>query len=283
MPVVNSSPRHMRCSLPLAAALCCCPQSVSFTSLFLASKIEETPCKLLDLFRAFDRCLYRRFHPPTPASQSSTSTSSPYPLLHLHSPLFLQWRSTLLSLELKVLASLGYSLLATHPQRLVLHLVSSLSPPKESVMTAVVMQQSFALLNTAYLSPIACVHPPHLLAISAIAITLHRIQHQRHQQEEATATSAGEALSTDWLQLFDVTADEVRVCIADMCEGILRVGDGVEYIALSAADEVERRRHEGEERWEEVRRREAVEEEQRLMAEIRRIAMKESLKTLRNA
>ena len=253
--------------------------------MFLASKIEETPCKLLDLFRAFDRCLYRRFHPPTPPSDSSATASSPYTLLHLHSPLFVQWRSTLLPLELEVLAALGYSLLATHPQRLVLHLVSSLSPAKESVVTAAVMQKSFALLNTAYLSPIACMHPPHLLAIAAIAITLHRLQQQQQleEEEEMVNGSASEVLSTDWLQLFDVAVDDVRLCIADMCEGILRAGDGVEYTALSVTDEVEQRRRSGDERWEEVCKQEAAAEEQRLMAEIRRIAMEESLKTLRSA
>ena len=272
---------HSCQTLAHLTALCrCCSQSVSITSLFLASKIEETPCKLLDLFRAFDRCLHRRFLPPTPTSQpaSSSSASSPYPLLHLHSPLFLQWRSELLPLELEVLAALGYSLLVTHPQRLVLHLVSTLSPPKASTMMAAVMQHSFALLNTAYLSPVACMHPPHLLAVAAIAITLHRIQ-----QQQATDVSVVETLSTDWLQLFDLTTADVRLCIADICEGILVAGDGTEYTALSSTDEIEQRRREGDDRWEELRKREAAEEEQRLMAEIRRIAMQESLKTLRSA
>ena len=234
---------------------------------------------MLDLFRAFDRCLHRRTHPPTSNPSPTSSHSSPYPLLHLHSPLFLQWRATLLPLELEVLTALGYSLQATHPQRLVLHIVSSLSPVKQTSMTAAVMQHSFALLNTAYLSPIACMHPPHLLAIAAIAITLQRIQ----QQKEAQDDGSSEWLSTEWLQLFDVTADDVRLCMADMCEGILRPGDGVEYVAMSADDEVEQRRRSGEEQWEQLRKQEAAEEEQRMMADIRRIAMEESLKTLRNA
>ena len=280
-PATHSKSEALPTSIPSAdpcriTALCSCVQSVSLTSLFLASKIEETPCKLLDLLRAFDRCLHRRFTPPTP----TPSSPSPFPLLQLHSPLFVAWRAALLPLELSVLAALGYSLLATHPQRLVLHLVQSLSPAGQAAMTAAVMQRAFALLNTAYLSPVATAHPPHVLAIAAIAITLHRVQ-QLQQAEKDTDSS--EALSTEWLQLFDVTADEVQLCMAHVCEGILTAGDGAEYVAVSADDEVEQRRRAGDEQWEQLRKQEAAEEEQRMMAEIRRIAIEESLKTLRSA
>ena len=71
--------------------------------------------------------------------------------------------------------------------------------------------------------------------------------------------------------------------MADVCEGILMAGDGAEYVAVSADDEVEQRRRAGDEQWEQLRKQEAAEEEQRMMAEIRRIAMEESLKTLRSA
>ena len=261
----------------VSCALC---QHVALTSVFLAMKAEETPCKLLDLLRAFDRALHRRFSPPSP---SSSSSASPYPSLYYRSSLFHHWRSILASLELIILSALGYSLYLLHPHRVLPHLLNVLIPRPSHPLLPSLLTSSIALLNSAHLTPLPIQHPPLTLALAAIGLSLHR-----HHLG---------GFGLGWVDLFGVGGDEVRRA----AEGIVEAaGEGVgrRYVRVGGLgaegeeeDEIDERRREGEELWEEVRQREeeekrkakTAEEEERLMREITRIAMQESLRSLRPA
>ena len=248
-------------------------------------KAEETPCRLLDLFRAFDRALHRRFSPPSPTSSASPS---PYPSLHLHSPLFHHWRALLASLELVVLSALGYSLYLLHPHRLLPHLLHLLlPPPTSSTLLPSLLSSSIALLNSAHLTTLPLQHPPLTLALASIALSLHR--HRLH------------TVDLQWVQLLGGDVDDVVKAAEEMVERVDEAVGGV-YVRVGGKaavggdegeegeDEIEERRREGRREWAEVRRREeeerrlrAAEEDERLLREVTRIAMQESMRSLRTA
>ena len=264
---------HHSLSLSLLhARLSCCAQHVAITSLFLATKSEETPCKLLDLFRAFDRCLHRRFSPP------QRLAASPYPSLYLHSALFQHWRTVLASLELNVLAALGYSLYLLHPHRLLPHLLHLLVPPPHHLLPSL-LSDSLSLLNSIHLYITPLVFPPLSLALGSIGLSLHR-----HHLP----------VPLDWITLLGGEEEEVVKAAWEMATLGEKLGD-VEYVKVGVdggdEDEVEQRKKEGQAQWAEQRRQEAEaaakrlaeEEDERQMRELRRIAVQESLKSLRSA
>ena len=253
---------------------------VCFTSLFLACKVEEKPRRLQDILRVFDRILHRRYAPPAQPS-AFLPLSSPYPALQLDSPRFQLWRDTLVTLELSILAALGYSLYITHPQRLVLHLLNVVAPPAAAQLTPALAAVAFGALNDCMLLPLCCLHPPHVLAVAAIAVATAELGLQ---------PQAG----LQWVRLFDVEEELVLQVVQEMAhvweaEGRL----GADYAAAGADDdELVERRAAGAKEWQLLRRTggedgsaeaEESEEEEDELELIRRIAMAESLKTLRDA
>ena len=235
--------------------------------MFLATKVEECPCRLLDLFRAFDRVLLRRYSPPS-------DSEPPYPSLFTHSPLFHRWRSVLASLELTVLAALGYSLYVTHPHRALPHLLNLLVPPSHPLLPSL-LSSSVALLNAFHYLPLPIQYSPITLALSSIAISL-----ERHRLGPP---------SRSWVALLGGEEAQVVGAAKEMAAVVGEEGFGRVYVAVGVPgeDEIEERRRKGQERWAVVRETEAKErserEERRLMDVVHRMAVEESLKSMRTA
>ena len=238
--------------------------------MFLATKVEECPCRLLDLFRAIDRVLLRRCSPPS-------ESEPPYPSLFIHSPLFQRWRAVLASLELTVLAALGYSLYVTHPHRALPHLLNLLVPPSHPLLPSL-LASSIALLNAFHYLPLPIQYSPITLALSSIAISLHR-----HRLSP---------LPPSWIALLGGEEAQVVGAAKEMAavmeaEGEERLGRVYVAVGVPGEDEIDERRREGEELWAAVRLREAKErserEERHLMDVVHRMAVEESLKSMRTA
>lgn len=87
-------------------------QYICATCIFLATKVEETPRKLLEQIYVFDRLMKLRTNQEFTICSMSRAT---------------RWKNHIQSIELIILKELGYELYVDHPHKFVLHMINVLS------------------------------------------------------------------------------------------------------------------------------------------------------------
>jgi len=168
---------------------------VCLTSLFVASKVEETPVRLRCVLAAFDRLLKRRAGlDPTPLSEQR----------------FDIWAQGVASCEGVLLRELGFELYVDLPHAFILHFLGYLhpradeQPPQEQRQWAELRQRSWNALNDALLWPaLLFAFPPPVLACAAIVVA---------------ASLLSLPLPSEWWLLFDVPTAQLDAAALEFAQ-----------------------------------------------------------------
>ncbi|OXH31594.1 cyclin-dependent protein kinase regulator [Cryptococcus neoformans] len=179
---------------------------VSISTLFLASKLCESPVRLRDLINTYLYLLARTqhllnlpadqpFHPGL-LSQSDGSEKDrlwegfKFSVPGFHDEIFWDWKDVITASEMQILKRLGFNMQVDLPYNHMINYLKILDLVFEDDVT----QMCWSILNDMLLTPLYAIHPPHTVACISILLTtrLRRIP-----------------LPPKWYLLFDVSYDEV--------------------------------------------------------------------------
>jgi len=131
---------------------------VAMTSLFLATKVEESPRKIRDILNVFDRVLKKQQGLVlTPFDTTSQRYES--------------WRRRMKNMELIILAELGYVLYVDHPHKLMLHYLRALQDDNDMELWKEVAQRAWNFLNDSFRTNLCLRFRPEVLATASIYLT----------------------------------------------------------------------------------------------------------------
>lgn len=192
---------------------------MSMTSLFLASKVEETPVRLRDLFACFDRLLKRR----------AGLDCSP-----LSDQRHQAWTEALKEAEVILLNKVGFEVYVDVPHKFILHFINYLHPTAREEDSAIsdmwhlLNQRCWNTLNDCLLSSrVLFQYTPSVIACTAIYLAANTLEL---------------VLPHEWWQLFDVPNDTLYACAVDIQRLYkLLAGDGtgsapLDYIPTDPTD-----------------------------------------------
>ncbi|KAH8926874.1 cyclin-like protein [Atractiella rhizophila] len=138
---------------------------IALSSLFLASKLEESPLRIRDLINTFDYILdYIAWIREEETAGGSSRKGWKYETMGYHDPKYYEYRDEAAAGEMQILKRLGFhvSVQPSHPILAnYLQVLSLVSHPT-------IPQDAWSLLNDSLLTPLPALHPPTLLAATAI-------------------------------------------------------------------------------------------------------------------
>ncbi|EIW67383.1 hypothetical protein TREMEDRAFT_33679 [Tremella mesenterica DSM 1558] len=164
---------------------------ISITSLYLSSKLCETPIRLRDLINAYMFLLARIKHLlALPADQPLGFSFEPP---GFHDEVFWDWKDIIVSSEMQILKRLGFNMQVDLPYSHVINYCRIL----DLVFEKDVAQSCWSILNDALLTPSYVYHPPHTLACASILLTTRLLRIP---------------LPDNWWVLFDANHEDIWQC-----------------------------------------------------------------------
>ncbi|GFZ49440.1 hypothetical protein JCM24511_07560 [Saitozyma sp. JCM 24511] len=196
---------------------------ISISSLYLSSKLNETPVRLRDLINTYIFLTARIKHLlslpadqpfPTDAAGPSRLGGAGYngaggsgkgkerdtlwdgfmfEVPGFHDEVFWDWKDVIVASEMQILKRLGFNMQVDLPYSHVINYLKVL----DLVFEEDVAQMCWSILNDALLTPLYAIHPPHTLACASILLTTRLLRIP---------------LPSNWYILFDVEYDDIWSC-----------------------------------------------------------------------
>lgn len=214
--------------------------NIAMGSLFLSSKVEESPKRIRDLINVFDYLIKRDLHQarysPGPRSNQLNKTrrknrvsisndldrhSIPIPPFE-YKPMtyfaneFYDTKDALMIAEMEILKRLGFQVQVNLPYATMVNYLQLLGLTGSRIQDSPITQNgqtfaqlAWAILNDSLQTTIFCLFPPHVIAASIIYFT-------------ATYMNSSPPLPLEpkpWWELFDVSREEIRI----VCSHIMRL------------------------------------------------------------
>jgi len=132
-------------------------KDITMSSIYLATKIEETPRKIRDIASVFDRVFKIQENHPRPI-----------PVLDVTSQNYYKMKNTIVEAEKYLLKELGFELfrLTDHPQKYMINYVKMLRSRKETA------QKAWYYCNDSFRKALCAHYPPNVIAVSCIYLAM---------------------------------------------------------------------------------------------------------------
>lgn len=212
---------------------------IAMGSLFLSSKLEETPKRIRDLINVFDYLIRKgqhqsKYHPGPRSHQlakargktNAALTPDGSDLLQIppfeYKPMtyfaneFYDTKDALVIAEMQILKRLGFQVQVNLPYATMVNYLQLLGLTGSQTQDSPIAkdgetfaQLAWAILNDSLQTTVYCLFPPHVIAVSAIYLTSTFI----------TSSPPLPLQPKPWWELFDVSREEVRI----VCSHIMRL------------------------------------------------------------
>ncbi|WVQ68108.1 uncharacterized protein L199_006314 [Kwoniella botswanensis] len=171
---------------------------ISISSLFLSTKLCETPVRLRDLINTHLFLLARiqyLLNQPSNQPFKSTLPSSNFKFDEpsFHDEIFWEWKDVITANEMQILKRLGFNMQVDLPYNHMINYLKIL----DLVFEDEVAQMCWSILNDMLLTPMYAIHPPHTLACASILLSTRLLRIP---------------LPEGWYILFDATYDDIWSC-----------------------------------------------------------------------
>ncbi|KAK4689507.1 cyclin L, partial [Tremellales sp. Uapishka_1] len=180
---------------------------ISISSLYLSSKLNETPLRLRDLINTYMFLTGRikhllSFPPDQPLPLEGMSIRDKgkgkekvwedfeFEIPPFQSEVFWEWKDVIVVSEIQILKRLGFNMQVDLPYNHVVNYCKIL----DLVQQDQVVQTCWSILNDALLTPLYTHHPPHVLACTSILLTTRLLRIP---------------LPENWFLLFDVDYEDL--------------------------------------------------------------------------
>nr|XP_018261434.1 cyclin-dependent protein kinase regulator [Kwoniella dejecticola CBS 10117]OBR83592.1 cyclin-dependent protein kinase regulator [Kwoniella dejecticola CBS 10117] len=176
---------------------------ISISSLFLSTKLCETPIRLRDLINTYlfllARIQYLLNLPPDTAFRSNPLEQDPiwdgftFEIPGFHDGVFWEWKDVITASEMQILKRLGFNMQVDLPYSHMINYLKIL----DLVFEDEVAQVCWSILNDMLMTPMYAIHPPHTLACAAILLATRLLRI---------------SLPTEWYILFDAEYEDIWSC-----------------------------------------------------------------------
>ncbi|KAI9637365.1 cyclin-dependent protein kinase regulator [Dioszegia hungarica] len=195
-------------------------QDISISSLYLSTKLNETPIRLRDLINTYMFLAARTEHLLSFPADKALPIDSPGPssmrysmgmdgkgkgkerarekvfegmvweVPGFHDEVFWDWKDSIVGNEMQILKRLGFNMQVDLPYNHAINYLKIL----DLVFEPNVAQTTWSILNDLLLSPVYAIHPAYVLACASILLTTRLLRIP---------------LPSEWYLLFDVELDDI--------------------------------------------------------------------------
>nr|XP_019011439.1 cyclin-dependent protein kinase regulator [Kwoniella pini CBS 10737]OCF50220.1 cyclin-dependent protein kinase regulator [Kwoniella pini CBS 10737] len=173
---------------------------ISISSLFLSTKLCETPIRLRDLINTYlfllARIQYLLNLPPDTrliSNKISNGSSWQASVPGFHDGVFWEWKDVITASEMQILKRLGFNMQVDLPYSHMINYLKIL----DLVFEDQVAQMCWSILNDMLLTSMYVIHPPHTLACASILLATRLLRIP---------------LPSEWYILFDAEYDDMWTC-----------------------------------------------------------------------
>jgi len=182
---------------------------VAMTSVFLATKIEESQRQTRDILNVFDRLLKRRYYRELSVFDRTSKRYN-------------KWEAKMRKVELVMLKEMGYTVYVDHPHRFILFYVRTIYGNQDLTdASKQLAQRAWNFLNDAMRTDVCLRYRPESIATAAIYLT-------------ARVLSIRLPSNPPWYHLFGATRMELEEISSIISE--LYTREKAEYIPVSEKD-----------------------------------------------
>eukprot|EP00743_Colponemidia_sp_Colp-15_P010261 GILK01011283.1.p1 GENE.GILK01011283.1~~GILK01011283.1.p1 ORF type:complete len:282 (-),score=39.11 GILK01011283.1:167-967(-) len=173
-------------------------KSVAMASLFLATKVEETPKQIRHVVCVFYH-LEKKAELLSKATEAADTLVQQVPVLDLTSQKFFDMQDELVKTERVILKELGFMLyiITNHPHKFILQYIKVLDASKE------IAQCAWNFLNDSMRTTLCVRFPPEVLACSAIFLASRFMQYRLPDHLK-------------WWELFDTSRSQLEEVSAEI-------------------------------------------------------------------
>ena len=170
------------------------PYDIAATCLYIATKVEESPCRLEEFARECSEKAAKRSH----VSQKQVQ----------------RWQQLILANEALVLEAIRFDLVVEHPYVSLLHLDHTRDMP------CGVVRLAWAFCNDSYRLPLCVLFVPRVIACAAIQFAYDQLGYPFHLAPEKQPSRQDTPACGSWLDWFQVDPAEVDAVLAMMKEDV---------------------------------------------------------------